>query len=716
MSFFEFPNTRTYNNDLGWLIREIQRVDAKLDEYLKSSVITIADPIQWSITTQYPRYNMVISNDGTAYLSRQPVPAGVPLTDTDYWQPIFNYDDSIKKIRSAIASVEDTNIATVTRYAGDLVFVGGTLYEVIETIPVGAEYVPGTNVKTVSVESILDEFKAGIDAEMKRLEELVESALDLGTGSVYCDNVLCMEFRNNVHNNFWGGVVLNNYLYQYCADGNVDAGTGKIMKINTRTGEIVKIINQDLYWGNALTTDGTFVYALYGDTTTTARIYKFDGDLEYIGVVSVVMSVYPESLTWNGDGLELIAINRNTHSAFVRTVSADLSTVSAEQTFAYNIDADLHNSFISYHNGYCGITIRKPYRMVFLNKNFNLLRAMPFDERAFNNAVAIGEVEGMCYDPESDLFYINGQLSQTAAAFQDYTMLILHSAKIDSAPTSYKALGATYYNTQTLELFCNISTGSINGDGSASAPFKCPIAANSAMQYYSALGYRTVLNFTADQDLSDYILALNGIENAQIYTRNYTMLGLHMYRCSNVEFNADLNLSGERIVGTGYRGAQADMYYCFGCQFNGNVTMNTGTNAQVSLRVVRSYDNYFKSLTTNKGYSDDTGIGFTVGEGPTEKMSVYNLHGHPYMLVNADNIRGFAQNVINNFYGKVGSWFIPATWAGHWAGQVSITGINAQRLTGIIIPQLENTANMFYVFSYDNGNLRVASVTGTAIN
>lgn len=32
MSFFEFPNTRTYDSDLGWLIRNIHKVIAAIEE------------------------------------------------------------------------------------------------------------------------------------------------------------------------------------------------------------------------------------------------------------------------------------------------------------------------------------------------------------------------------------------------------------------------------------------------------------------------------------------------------------------------------------------------------------------------------------------------------------------------------------------------------------------------------------------------------------
>ena len=69
MAFFEFPHTRTYDSDLGWLIKAFREISAKLDTYLENAVITFADPITWDITEQYTALTCVIDSDGTAYLS-----------------------------------------------------------------------------------------------------------------------------------------------------------------------------------------------------------------------------------------------------------------------------------------------------------------------------------------------------------------------------------------------------------------------------------------------------------------------------------------------------------------------------------------------------------------------------------------------------------------------------------------------------------------------
>ena len=46
MSFFEFPNTRTYDNDLGWLIKHVKSFDdtiQALQEWQNNADVTVAD-------------------------------------------------------------------------------------------------------------------------------------------------------------------------------------------------------------------------------------------------------------------------------------------------------------------------------------------------------------------------------------------------------------------------------------------------------------------------------------------------------------------------------------------------------------------------------------------------------------------------------------------------------------------------------------------------
>lgn len=167
MAFFnEFPNTRTYDKDLGWLIHVVGELQIEVQTFIENNTINIPDQITWDITKQYTRNTLVIDYDGTAYLSKQPVPVGIAITNTDYWMPIFNYDDSINTLRANIATNERNHTtASAEHHAGDLVWLGNALYKVTADMPAGTAYIVGTNVELYTIEDYLLFLKGAIAAE-----------------------------------------------------------------------------------------------------------------------------------------------------------------------------------------------------------------------------------------------------------------------------------------------------------------------------------------------------------------------------------------------------------------------------------------------------------------------------------------------------------------------------------------------------------------------
>lgn len=86
MAYFEFPHTRTYDGDLGYIIKCLNDLNHKYEEYLKYNSIKFADPLAWNISSQYESFVIVCDYEhNKSYISKQPVPAGIDITNTDYW-------------------------------------------------------------------------------------------------------------------------------------------------------------------------------------------------------------------------------------------------------------------------------------------------------------------------------------------------------------------------------------------------------------------------------------------------------------------------------------------------------------------------------------------------------------------------------------------------------------------------------------------------------
>lgn len=70
------------------------------------TVIVPADPIIWDESTSYEYLTIVASTDfGQAYISKKDVPAGTPLTNTDYWIPAASYNAQLAAIQKTITAI-----------------------------------------------------------------------------------------------------------------------------------------------------------------------------------------------------------------------------------------------------------------------------------------------------------------------------------------------------------------------------------------------------------------------------------------------------------------------------------------------------------------------------------------------------------------------------------------------------------------------------------
>ena len=161
--FDTWPYTNFHELNLTWLLRRMQQLTEVVENFVALNTIKYADPIQWNITTQYEPNTVVIDPvDGTAYISVKPVPAGVSLTNTDYWSVIFTLD-VISANKNITLRDDGSNIlATFTSAAGDWLIWNGTLYKVSQNININEAYVPGYNIDRYTVELFIRDYIADI--------------------------------------------------------------------------------------------------------------------------------------------------------------------------------------------------------------------------------------------------------------------------------------------------------------------------------------------------------------------------------------------------------------------------------------------------------------------------------------------------------------------------------------------------------------------------
>lgn len=160
-----WPYTNFHELNLDWILETLKKQDAAIADFISLNSITYADPLQWDITRQYPKNQVVLDTNGDGYLSVQPVPVDVEISNTDYWTKIGNFSELWSTVKLAITAADEElkTTASADRASGDLVWLNNTLYVCTTAITRGTEY--NTNNTT----------KITIDARLANLAQAVST-------------------------------------------------------------------------------------------------------------------------------------------------------------------------------------------------------------------------------------------------------------------------------------------------------------------------------------------------------------------------------------------------------------------------------------------------------------------------------------------------------------------------------------------------------------
>ncbi len=114
MSYFEFPHTRNYDGDLGYIIKKLDELTARYNNFFDYNSIRFHDPINWDIANVYPAFNIVYDvQSETLYISKTAVPAGIDIFNTDFWLLVcpFKIDTEL-----SLTSINPVANKTITAY------------------------------------------------------------------------------------------------------------------------------------------------------------------------------------------------------------------------------------------------------------------------------------------------------------------------------------------------------------------------------------------------------------------------------------------------------------------------------------------------------------------------------------------------------------------------------------------------------------------------
>ena len=184
--YIKYPNQNDEILNLDWILSTIENLVKEVSDFVTLNTIKYADPIQWNITKQYEKNTVVVEPiSGTAYISNKPVPAGVGINNTDYWNIIFTLD--VISANKNITLRDDANnmLATFESNIGDWLLWQGTLYTVTRNIEIGQAYVADYNISRYTVELFVKDYIQNtidyIDDAIEALSSKVGDLDDLET-------------------------------------------------------------------------------------------------------------------------------------------------------------------------------------------------------------------------------------------------------------------------------------------------------------------------------------------------------------------------------------------------------------------------------------------------------------------------------------------------------------------------------------------------------
>jgi hypothetical protein len=172
MGLFEnFPYANFHELNLDWILHVLKELETEITNFVAINSVKYANPIIWDITSQYETNTVVLDSSGNAYLSVQPVPAGVSLDRTEYWTKIGNFSALWDSVRSAITPYDEqhSTTASVDHKAGDWVWLENDLLLITTNINAGDKYVEGSNCKKTNVHDLFAMLSETITNEVNTL-------------------------------------------------------------------------------------------------------------------------------------------------------------------------------------------------------------------------------------------------------------------------------------------------------------------------------------------------------------------------------------------------------------------------------------------------------------------------------------------------------------------------------------------------------------------
>lgn len=108
-----YPYSDAHELNLDWILRKMKELDQSMTDFEAMNKITFDGA--WDITKQYKAWT-IVNDGGAGFISIQPVPKGILLSNADYWRGVVDYTATIADLQNRVVNLENK---TIMDYTGD---------------------------------------------------------------------------------------------------------------------------------------------------------------------------------------------------------------------------------------------------------------------------------------------------------------------------------------------------------------------------------------------------------------------------------------------------------------------------------------------------------------------------------------------------------------------------------------------------------------------
>jgi hypothetical protein len=256
----------------------VSKVIEVMQQYIETSSISYADPIQWDITKQYPRNTVVVTVNGDGYLSTQPVPIGIDIDNEDYWTKIGNFSELWGSVKLAITPVDEKlkTTASANRNINDLVWLNNDLYVITKAMDAGTRYIEGTNCKKTDIGEQLNDLNTKVDNNKSSVDDSIKKInTDIENINTNLNKKIDKDTVGNLDQTASGNM-------NQTVNGNITVTANKV-EIFSKSGKAFTSHSSVNSVGN--TTVPTYIYG--NITLASARETNIDDNYAYVSMGTI---------------------------------------------------------------------------------------------------------------------------------------------------------------------------------------------------------------------------------------------------------------------------------------------------------------------------------------------------------------------------------------------------------------------------------------------